>query len=320
VSVPAEKSPEAAYLEVAHAVGNLLLEQLDRICRKHDIPYFVGGGTLIGTLRERGWIPWDDDIDITMFRDDYERFRVIAPQELPDEVQFTDARSNPQQLSSIPRLMYMPSERTPYERERVFRPIEAQHVVLDIFILDVAPPHPVIRRLWPGVIKVFELMIVGRAMSARHALAAEKSPRTAALAVVAASRLLSAKRWKALHFAACTGPARVWGRRTANPTVSFANDFKQYVRRIPLSPDVFFPARTGQFEHLQVSVPARAEALLERVYGDWRTPPAHPEVPHLRTGVTVTLEGTRWMFRADSVTSEPISPPDAHQEDLGPRK
>src|SRR3712207_4121388 len=129
MSDPVEMSPEAAYLEVAHAVGNRLLEHLDRICRTHDIAYFVGAGTLIGTLREKGWIPWDDDIDVFLFREDYERFREVAPDELPDDVQFTDARSNPQQLSSIPRLMYLPSERTPYWRERMFQPIEVQHVV-----------------------------------------------------------------------------------------------------------------------------------------------------------------------------------------------
>ncbi len=312
MSGPAEKSPEAAYLEVAHEVGNRLLGHLDRICRTHDIPYFVAGGTLIGTLREEGWIPWDDDIDVYFFRDDYERFREIAPDELPDEVRFTDARSNTQQLSSIPRLMYLPSERTPYERERIFRPIEVQHVVLDIFILDVAPPQPALRRLWPMVIKGAERMVVGRAMSVRHALKAEKTPRLAALAAVVASRLLTADRWKALHLAACTGPAKVWGRRSANPTVCITNDFKQPYRRIPLSRYDFFPARTKTFEHLDVPVPARAERILERLYGDFMTPPPEPEVLHLRTGVSITVDGTKWTFSADSVSSEPVAPAPSH--------
>ncbi len=307
---PGEKSPEATYLEVAHEVGNRLLGHLDRICQTHDIPYFVAGGTLIGTLREKGWIPWDDDVDIYLFRDDYERFREIAPDELPDDVRFTDARSNPQQLSSIPRLMYLPSERTPYERERIFRPIEVQHVVLDIFILDVAPPQPALRRLWPRVIKGCERMVVARAMTVRHALNAEKTPRLAALAAVTASRLTNAETWKRLHFLACTGPARLWGNRSA--TVCITNDFKQPYRRIPLSRDDFFPARTGQFEAREVPIPARAEQLLGRLYGDFMTPPAQPEVLHLRTGVCITLDGTRWTFSADSVSSEPVAPAPSH--------
>jgi lipopolysaccharide cholinephosphotransferase len=306
MSGPDELSPEDAYLEVAHAVGNLLLEHLDRICRAHDIPYFVGAGTLIGTLREKGWIPWDDDIDVFFFRDDYERFRAVASDGLPDDVQFTDARSNRQQLSSIPRLMYLPSERTPYWRERIFRPIEVQHVVLDIFILDVAPPAGLLRRLWPSVIKGCERMVVARAMTVRHALAAEKTNRLAALAAVAASRVLPAGRWKALHFLACTGPGRLWGNRSPNPTVSLANDFKQPYRRVPFSRDDFFPPRTGQFEHLEVPIPARAEQILETLYGDFMTPPEDPEVLHLRTGVRITIDGTAWTFTADSVSSEPV--------------
>lgn len=61
-----------------------MLMQIDRICKKHNINYFLGGGTLLGAVRHKGFIPWDDDIDINMFRDDYERFIKVAPMELEE--------------------------------------------------------------------------------------------------------------------------------------------------------------------------------------------------------------------------------------------
>ena len=62
-----------------------VLKEIKRICIKHDIKYFLTGGTLIGAARHKGFIPWDDDIDIAMMRPEYDRFLEIAPKELGPE-------------------------------------------------------------------------------------------------------------------------------------------------------------------------------------------------------------------------------------------
>ncbi len=63
-----------------------LLEELKMICKKHNIRYFAYWGTLLWTIRHWWYIPWDDDMDIAMFREDYEKFWKVAEKELPNHI------------------------------------------------------------------------------------------------------------------------------------------------------------------------------------------------------------------------------------------
>lgn len=78
-----------AYQGKLKTIQNILLGYLleaDRICKKHNIKYFLAGGTLLGAIRHGGFIPWDDDADIMMLREDYEKFLKVVKKEIPSNL------------------------------------------------------------------------------------------------------------------------------------------------------------------------------------------------------------------------------------------
>ena len=69
-----------------------ILQEIDRICRLHEIRWFLYGGALLGAVRHQGFIPWDDDIDIIMLRADLERFINVAEKEMGQGCGVVDTR------------------------------------------------------------------------------------------------------------------------------------------------------------------------------------------------------------------------------------
>lgn len=76
---------DSKVLDRLHNEMLVIYEEISRICDKHNLTYFVVGGTLLGAVVHKGYIPWDDDLDIAMPRDDYDKFIEICQKELNDK-------------------------------------------------------------------------------------------------------------------------------------------------------------------------------------------------------------------------------------------
>ncbi len=71
-----------------------MLVEFDMICKKHNLQYWLDSGTLLGAVRHKGFIPWDDDIDLSMPVEDYSRFVEIAQEELSDSIFFQTTKTD----------------------------------------------------------------------------------------------------------------------------------------------------------------------------------------------------------------------------------
>lgn len=66
---------EYEHLNAIQKIGLSILKEIIAICKRHDLTYYVYGGTLLGAIRHQGFIPWDDDVDIAMSRKDFEKLK-----------------------------------------------------------------------------------------------------------------------------------------------------------------------------------------------------------------------------------------------------
>lgn len=110
-----------------------LLAEIDRVCRKYSIKFFAEGGTLIGAARHQGFIPWDDDIDISMLRPDYECFKQVAMQEFKEPFTLLTAY-NSGEIFTIGKVMNLNTAAI----ERVGETYH-QGIFIDIWPLDDIP-------------------------------------------------------------------------------------------------------------------------------------------------------------------------------------
>lgn len=115
------------------------------ICDKHNLRYYALGGTLLGAVRHKGFIPWDDDIDVAIPRPDYDKFLKYAKEELPSNLvpkTYLDEKgdSHPMFICIIKNMD------TEIELNHANK-TEHTHVWLDVFPLDAMPTNDLLRKV-----------------------------------------------------------------------------------------------------------------------------------------------------------------------------
>lgn len=113
-----------------------ILKEFDRICSKHKIDYVLSCGTLLGAIRHEGFIPWDDDLDVAMTREEYERFLSLAPSELGKDFFLQNSKTEKYYFNSFTKIRSNRAELI--ERPTQYTDIN-QGVWIDVFPMDKIP-------------------------------------------------------------------------------------------------------------------------------------------------------------------------------------
>lgn len=237
-----------------------IFKKFIEICEKYNFKYFLLGGTALGAVRHKGFIPWDDDIDVGMPRQDYEKFLIVAQSELPEhlflQTHITDI-NYPLNFAKIR------NSNTTFIETSVHN-IKMNHgIYIDIFPLDGYPKSKLIskvRYLIDTIVSKSIKTIFFHEKKSKKTVLGHVNDVIASIffkdyrkAVIAKEKLLKKYSYEDSEIVANYGGA--WGMKEVMPKSYFGN------------------GTIVEFEGLKVTLAEDYDKYLKSVYGDYMTPP-----------------------------------------------
>ena len=261
-----------AMMKRAWAASVEVLQVVGEICEKYHLQYFADWGTLLGAIRHKGFIPWDDDIDICMKRKDYNRLIQVLPQELPHGFVVAGMYAESERLQNaafVPQLRIIADE-TMWDFNdymKRFHGFPYQRIGIDIFPLDHLPEDI-------ETVALQRIMIRQGIMILRDWDQLEESGELEGylqgyeeFCKVNIPRRQDAKNWM---WRLIDQISSLYEEADAEEISYYsANlDSKMYrVRNEWYDRAVYMP-----FEYIQIPVPEAYEDVLRVQFGDWKTP------------------------------------------------
>ena len=237
-------NPDGSPLRRQQMVMLEMFKQLDRICRKYDIPYFLYWGTLLGAIRHDGFIPWDDDLDVGVMRNDYLRLMEILPRELPEHIMLQTNDTDKNYFYLFAKLRDKRSFLDEGSYDKVFK---ERGIFIDIFPFDTVCPRTQRWRLQSYAYTIF------RAGNGDEA----------------SMRKIRALTWFNRHISFPV--LRFAGKIMNCRKVSF--DYGIPFHKLHEMNDIF-PLKTHVFEGVDAMVPCNYHKILQSLYGDYMQLPA----------------------------------------------
>lgn len=239
-----------------------LFKEIDSICKKHGLRYVMAGGTLLGVVRNEGFLPWDDDMDICMPRDDWDKFVEICKTELPQNRVLSSPELDRSFTNSFPR--YGDTTGCAIHKHQIISEDVAGEVI-DVFTLDPIPDDPEEHRKYCVHMMIYsDLINMGAVFGNRWDV-----PTGLYL--------------KYLLMYLFLGKDRTLSRLERLLFSHKEEECSRYVMRWGGCPflfdkDMMFPVKYGKFQDVEVMIPHHTNAYLTWHYGDeWSYVPPHGE-------------------------------------------
>jgi len=246
--------------ELQAIVLSILLD-VDKVCKKHNITYYLGEGSLLGAIRHKGFIPWDDDLDILMRRTDYEKFLEIAPKEMGPNYEIQHPTTVYSYWSPFIKVRLLGNQK--YRQKHIAHLTNNNGPYIDVFPMETVPKQKSIGQMWQGLkINFLRAMLT-------YKLVLRKPDTVKRKLITVSSKFLSVE---TIHRLLDKNFKWYNDRKDNKYTVTLAsyhNMFRQTVRN-----EVYGEPVLVEFEGHLFPAPRQYDYLLRRIYGDYtKLPP-----------------------------------------------
>lgn len=249
-----------------------IYKDIARVCRENGLTLILGGGSALGAVRHKGYIPWDDDMDAMLSRADFEEFKRIFADKMPDKY----ALQVPNAPGCVSASLYMKvvlRGTELRELQRLRAPGE-RGLWVDIFPIDYAPNCALMRRAKGFMVSALAYLAVS------NYLRAFTSPELKAFMCQTRSGMYNYRLRMLLGFLTGFMPyTRMYDAfdkfcrcRRETRYVTVPTGIRHYMGEMHLASE-YFPPSEGEFEGERVLLPKDVHGYLKKLYGDYMTPP-----------------------------------------------
>ncbi len=252
---------EITQLNEMKSIELSIMKKVHSICEKNGIEYFICYGTLLGAVRHKGSIPWDDDIDISMKRPEYERFLKLYDEKRDDFASEGLEIVNKRTEKYYGRIITKVIDTRTYLVEPEYKTDDPFGVFIDIWPLDGTPNNPFFRKVYVAYAKFIKKILLASSMNVLDGYSFGKKTVIRIASVFKASAVLRKLEKLALKYD--TEGSEYYGSYQDLTNVYPAKCYRSRV---------LYP-----YEDTAFWGPEDYDTLLKADYGDYMTPPAETD-------------------------------------------
>lgn len=243
-----------------------LLQNFIQICKDNDLRYFLLGGSCLGAVRHKGYIPWDDDIDVGMPRSDYEKFLMIAQQKLPD---YVFVQTHDTDINYPHGFAKLRNSNTTFIESSV-KNLNVNHgIYIDIFPLDGTYANKFRYKM-----QLLKIQLLSKSISRVFSLHKGRSLRESVL------RTISFIYAPSVNYA-INKREKLMKKVNFDDATIVANWCGAWAEKEIMPKSYFADGTTASFDGIEVVIPKEYDQYLTRMYGDYmELPPEEKRVSH----------------------------------------